>query len=404
MPLYRYKARDKEGGLHAGTMEARGKEAVADHLAGQGHIPVLIEEQSPPFVMPDLLARFNKVAPRDLIIFSRQLGTLISAGVPLVQSLSTMERQTENSRMKKTIAEVRRDLEAGSTFSGALARHPAIFSKMYVNMIQAGETAGILDDILDRLALLAEHEADTRARVKTALRYPLLVLIAISIAFIFLVTFVIPKFASVFAQFKTELPLPTRVLININHVLQNYWYVILLTIGFLVWGIRWYVRTPKGALQRDALSLKLPIFGTLFQKVALSRFTRIVSSLQKSGISMMLTLEIAAEVVNNGVIARAINNLRDRLREGKNLHEPMEASGLFPPLVVQMMAVGEETGNIDTMLAKVSDYYDKDVDYALRNLSTMIEPILLLVIGGMVLFLALGIFLPMWNLISLFKQ
>jgi type II secretory pathway component PulF len=404
MPLYRYKARDKDGGLHTGTMEARAREAVADHVAGLGYIPVLIEEQSPPFVMPDLMARFNKVTPREIIIFSRQLGTLISAGVPLVQSLSTMERQTENARMKKTIADVRRDLEAGSTFSGALSKHPTIFSKMYVNMIQAGETAGIMDDILDRLALLAEHEADTRARIKTALRYPMLVLIAISVAFVFLVTFVIPQFSSVFAQFKTDLPFPTRVLIAINHAIQNYWYVILLTIGLVVWSIRWYVRTPNGSLQWDAMELKLPIFGTLFQKVALSRFARIVSSLQKSGISMMLTLDIAAEVVNNGVIARAINNLRDRLREGKNLHEPMEASGLFPPLVVQMMAVGEETGNIDSMLAKVSDYYDKDVDYALRNLSTMIEPILLLVIGGMVLFLALGIFLPMWNLISLFKK
>jgi type II secretory pathway component PulF len=406
VPLYRYKARDKEGALHTGTMEARAKDAVADQLGGMGFIPVLIEAQTQAqrLVMPDLFARFTAVKPQDMIVFSRQLATMISAGIPLLQSLFTMERQTENARLKQTIGDVRRDLEAGVSFSGAIAKHPVIFSKMYVNMIRAGETAGILDDILSRLALLAEHEADTRARVKTAVRYPILVLVAISVAFVFLVTFVIPKFAAVFAQFKTELPFPTRVLIQINHVMQNYWYFIVLGIGLLVWGVRWYLRTEKGRWQWDKLKLKLPIFGVLFQKVALSRFARIFSSLQKSGVSMMLTLEIAAETTGNVVISHAVNEMRDRLREGKSLHGPMEASGLFPPLVVQMMAVGEETGNIDTMLNKVSDYYDADVEYTLRNLSTMIEPLLLLVIGGMVLFIALGIFLPMWNLISLFKH
>jgi type II secretory pathway component PulF len=180
--------------------------------------------------------------------------------------------------------------------------------------------------------------------------------------------------------------------------------LIVLGLGFLVWGIRWYVRTPRGRWQWDKVKLRIPVFGILFQKVALSRFTRIVGALQKSGISIMLTLEIGAEIVNNVVLARAIDGMRESLREGKNLHDPMEASGLFPPLVVQMMAIGEETGNIDTMLSKVSDYYDMDVEYTLRNLSTLIEPILLLFIGGMVLFLALAIFLPMWNLMNLFRR
>ncbi len=404
MPLYRYKARDKEGALHAGSMEARAKEAVADQLATMGFIPVLIEEQAPKLVTPDFLSRFSRVKPQDLIIFNRQLATLMSAGIPLLQCLFTMEKQTESPRLKKTILDVVRDLEAGLSFSGALAKHPALFSKMYVSMIQAGETGGILDEILNRLAHLAEHEAETSARVKTAVRYPLFVVAAICIAFVFLVTFVIPKFSAVFAQFKTELPLPTRILININHGIQNYWYLIILGIGLLAGGIYWYIRTPQGRWQWDAFKLKLPIFGALFQKVALSRFARIFAALQRSGISMMITLEIGSEVVNNVVIERAIEGMRDSLREGKNLHDPMEASGLFPPLVVQMMAVGEETGKADDMLNKVSDYYDVDVDYTLRNLSSMIEPVLLFFIGGMVLFLALGIFLPMWDLMNLFKR
>lgn len=404
MPQYTYKARDKEGGLHAGAMEARGREAVADQLSSQGFIPVLIEEQKQPLFKAEMFTNLTRVTPQDLIVFSRQLATLLSAGVPFVQSLATLEKQTENPRLKNTIVAVRNDLESGSTFSDALAKHPKIFSKLYVSMIRAGETAGILDDILNRLALLAEHDAETRARVKTAVRYPLIVVVAIAIAFAFLVSFVIPKFASIFARFKTELPLPTRVLIGINYAVQHYWYFILLGIGALVWGVASYVRTPQGRWHWDRLKLKLPIFGVLFQKVALSRFARVFSAMQKSGISMMMTLEIAAETVGNVVIARVVTEMRESLREGKRLLGPMEASGLFPPLVVQMISVGEETGQIDTMLNKVSDYYDMDVEYALRNLSTMIEPILLLFVGGMVLFLALGIFLPMWNIMSLFHK
>ncbi len=405
MPLYRYRARDKDGALHTGTMEAVRKEGVADQLSGMGHIPVLIEEQETARLsVIDLGALFARITSQDLIIFSRQLATLMSAGIPFIQSLVTLERQSENPRLKTAIFQIRRDIEGGSSFSDALARQPKIFNKLYVSMVRAGETAGILDDILSRLALLAEHESETRARVKAAVRYPLIVVIAISAAFAFLVTFVIPKFAAIFAQFKTELPLPTRILISINYVVQNYWYLIVLGVILAVWGVVWYLGTPAGRWQWDRLKLKLPVFGILFQKVALSRFSRIFGAMQKSGISMMLTLEIAGETVGNVVIARAVENMSGSLRDGKGLTAPMESSGLFPPLVVQMMSVGEETGQLDTMLNKVSDYYDMDVEYTLRNLATMIEPILLLFVGGMVLFLALGIFLPMWNLMSLFKK
>jgi type II secretory pathway component PulF len=405
MPQYRYKARDKEGALHTGTMEAPRKEAVADQLSLNGYIPVQIEEYAQSgLLQADLLARLTRVSHQDLIIFSRQLATLMGAGISFMQSLATIERQVENPRLKGIIAEIKRDIEAGLPFSEALARHPRVFSKLYVSMVRAGETAGILDDILNRLALLLEHDAETRARVKTAVRYPLIVVAAISAAFVFLVTFVIPKFAVIFARFKTQLPLPTRILIGINTVFHHYWYLVLLGGALLVAGVIWYLRTPGGRWQWDGLKLKLPVFGVLFQKVALSRFARVFGAMQKSGLSMLLTLDIVAETVGNVVISRVVEQMRESLRQGKTLREPMEASDIFPPLLVQMVAVGEEAGNLDVMLNKVSDYYDMDVDYALRNLSTMIEPILLLFVGGMVLFLALGIFLPMWNMISLFKK
>lgn len=405
MPLYRYRARDKDGTLQAGTMEASRKEGVADQLSGQGFIPVLIEELKPAvFSGIDFGALFSRVKPQDLIVFSRQLATLLSAGIPFTQSLATLERQSENIQLKAAISQIRRDVEGGGSFSDALAKQPRIFNKLYVSMIRAGEAAGMLDEILNRLAVLAEHEAETRERVKTAVRYPMIVVVAICAAFAFLVTFVIPKFAAIFGRFKTELPLPTRILININYVVQNYWYLIILGIILAAWLVIWYVDTAKGRWYWDGLKLKLPVFGSLFQKVALSRFSRVFSAMQKSGISIMQTLEISGETVGNVVLARAVEAMGESLRNGKGLSAPMEASGLFPPLVVQMMAVGEETGQLDSMLNKVSDYYDTDVEYALRNLATMLEPVLLLFVGGMVLFLALGIFLPMWNLMSLFRK
>jgi type II secretory pathway component PulF len=385
-------------------MESRGREAVADQLSGQGFIPVYIEERKQPIPGSGLLSVFSRVTPQDLIVFSRQLATLVSAGIPFLQSLSTLEMQTENPRLQKSIGEIRKEVEGGASFSEALSRHPAIFNKLYVSMIRAGETAGVLDDILDRLALLAEHEAETRARVKAAVRYPLIVVVAISLAFVFLVSFVIPKFATIFERFKTELPLPTRILIGINYVVQHYWYFLVPCIALLLWGLIRYAGTRQGRWHWDRLKLKLPVFGILFQKIALSRFARIFAAMQKSGISMMLTLEIAGEVAGNVVLARVVDEMRENLNQGKTLLGPMQTSGLFPPLVIQMVAVGEETGQLDTMLNKVSDYYDMDVEYTLRNLSTMIEPILLLFIGGMVLLLALGIFMPMWNLLSLFKK
>jgi type II secretory pathway component PulF len=404
MPHFAYNARDKDGGLHSGVMESTRKETVADQLTAQGLLPVRIAEERGPTATPDFFSTFRRVSAQDLIIFSRQLSTLVSAGISFIQSLVTLENQTQNPVLKAAISAVRIDVESGASFSEALAKHPRVFSKLYVSMVLAGETAGILDDILDRLAQLAEHDADTRERVKAAVRYPMIVVGAIFAAFFFLVSFVIPKFSGVFDRFKTELPLPTRVLIGLNYGLRHYWYVIVVALGLIVWGVSAYLKTPQGRRNWDGLKLRLPVFGMLFQKVALSRFARIFSAMQRSGIAIMLALEIAEDTVGNVVIARVVEQMRDSLREGKGLLRPMEASGLFPPLVMQMMAVGEETGKLDTMLTKVSDYYDTDVEYALRNLSTMIEPILLLFVGGMVLFLALGIFLPMWNMLSLFKM
>ncbi len=403
MPLFHYKARDKFGALFEGTIETLNRELVATQLDGLGYIPVSITEEREGIFSPEFLQQFTRITPQDQIIFSRQLATLISAGLPFIASFETLIEQTENPRLKKVIAKVKQDVEGGSTIADALERHPKVFSSLYVNMIRAGEAGGVLDEILNRLAFLAEHEAETRARVKAATRYPIIVIAATAIAFVVLLTFVVPRFVEIYANFKGTLPMPTRVLIWLNKFVKSYWYLIILSIAGLIFGTRWYINTEAGRLQWDNIKIKLPIFGPIFLKLAMSRFSRIFATLNRSGLPILQTLDIVSATIGNKVISRVIDNVRDSARGGKGLVQPMRVSKVFPPIVTRMMAVGEETGNMDDMLVKISDYYDTEVEYAIKNLSTLIEPILIVIIGGMVLFLALGIFLPMWNMISLMK-
>lgn len=403
MPFFRYKARDKFGALFEGTIETTNRELVATQLDGLGYIPVAITEEKEGIFSSDFFQQFTRVSPQDMIIFSRQLATLIGAGLPFIISFATLIEQTENSLLKKVITKVKQDVEAGSTIADALEKHPKVFNGLYVNMIRAGEAGGVLDEILNRLAYLAEHEAETRARVKAATRYPIIVIAATAIAFVVLMTLVVPRFIEIYANFKGTLPMPTRVLIWLNKVIINYWYLIIGAIAGLGFGIRWYINTEAGRLQWDNIKIRLPIFGPIFLKVAMSRFSRIFATLNRSGLPILETLDIVSATIGNKVISRVIDNVRDSARGGKGLTHPMRVSKIFPPIVTRMMAVGEETGNMDDMLVKISDYYDTEVEYAIKNLSTLIEPILIVIIGGMVLFLALGIFLPMWNMISLMK-
>lgn len=404
MPSFRYKARDKFGALIEGTVETATVEGVAAQLDGLGYIPVSIKEEKKGILSPDFFVQFTRITAQDLIVFSRQLATLINAGLPFVTSFDTLIEQTENPRFKMVIAKVKQDVEGGSTIADALSKHPKVFSDLYVNMIRAGEAGGVLDEILERLASLAEHEAETRARVKAATRYPIIVIAATAIAFVILLTFVVPKFIEIYANFKGTLPLPTRILILLNKLIKTYWYLIIGGIASLIIGVRWYINTEEGRLKWDNIKIRMPIFGPIFLKVAMSRFTRLFASLNRSGLPILQILDILSSTIGNKIISRVINNVSDSARSGKGLVHPMRVSNVFPPIVVRMIAVGEETGRMDEMLIKISDYYDTEVEYAIKNLSTMIEPILIVIIGGMVLFLALGVFLPMWDMISLIRK
>jgi type II secretory pathway component PulF len=402
---YGYKARDRYGKAISGSMRADNKDAVAKYLNSVGYVPIEIEENEDLTTgLTRFLDMFKGVRLEDVNMFTRQLLTLQRAGIPLLTSLTILEKQAQNNFFRDILKEVAGRVEEGTSLSDALANYPNIFNDLYVNMIKAGEASGLLDEILERLTEFGEKELDTRAKVKSATRYPLITLGALCVAFLVVVTFVIPKFSSIFAQFKTQLPLPTKILLGLNVVIKRYWYLLLMLIGLIYFLIWRYLSTKSGRYRWDTLKLKLPLFGPLFNMFAMSRFARTMSLLLRSGLPILQVLDMTSKTVGNTVISQTINKIALSAREGKGVSEPMRLSGIFPPIVVQMVAVGEDTGKVDELLMKVSEYYDQQTDYAMKNLSTLIEPIFILILGVMVLIMALAIFLPMWNLIGLFKH
>ncbi|MFQ5598608.1 MAG: type II secretion system F family protein [Nitrospiria bacterium] len=332
-----------------------------------------------------------------------QLATLVGAGVPILNSFDSLIVQTTNFRLREVIQRIRRDVEGGSSFSGALERHPTVFSSLFVSMVHAGEAGGVLDEILYQLAALAEYEEETRSRIKSATLYPQIVVGLLLVAFWILATFVIPKLAAFYNKFDATLPLPTRILLKADTIVHEYGIYVLGLIAAAVFWVWRYIRTPSGALFWDRLKLKLPVFGPIFLKVALSRFARIFGTLTRSGLPVLRTLDIVSKTVGNRAISNVVTNIRDAAKEGRGIVQPMEMSLIFPPSIIQMVAIGEQTGQMDEMMKKVSEYYDREVDYAIRNLSKAIEPILLIFIGGAILFLALAVFMPWWNMAKMLK-
>jgi MSHA biogenesis protein MshG len=403
MPIYKYKARDKSGKAINGVMEAAGYQMVAGKLDGLGYIPVFIEKKKN-IISSDSLWRYRGVSLEDLILFSRQLSTLFGAGVPLLAALHVLAEQTESRGMKAAIEAAKEDIEGGSTFSDALSKHPKVFSQLYISMIRVGEATGLLDAVLDRLASLAEHEKDTRARIKTATRYPKIVVFTISSAFIILMTFVIPQFAKMYLQFKATLPLPTRIMIGMSHAFSDYWFVMLVVVSLVALGFHWYTNTKCGRVIWDGIKLRIPVFGPLILKIAMTRFAHTFGMLMQSGIPILDALKITSATAGNVIICREVEGLRESVRGGTELSKAIKQSGVFTPMVVQMISVGEQAGKMDEMMGKVSQYYDLEIEYTIKNLSTLIEPVLIITIGAMVLFLALAIFLPMWDMARVVMQ
>jgi type II secretory pathway component PulF len=405
MGTYRYKARDKFGKLISGVVEAASENALVMQLE-QKHcvtlqiVPIKKKEKTGHFL--DRL-KFGRVRFSDLNTFTRLLFTLQNAGLPILTSLHAIREQTLNPSFKGVIGEVAKDVEEGGKLSSALEKHPRVFNDLYVNMIHSGEISGRLPEVLERLAVLGEHDEAIRLRVKSALRYPAIVVAAIIIAFLILITYVVPRYESLFSKYDTKLPLPTLILLGLNYAITKYWWMSLLVIGALVFLIRYIIRTPKGSLLWNTLQLKIPVFGPLRLKLYMSRFSRITGTLLSSGVPILQILDLVSQSINNIIVSEAIKGIRESVNTGKGMLEPMKASGLFPPIVSQMVSAGEETGKLDTLLIHISEYYDAQIDYTINNMVALIEPLLILVMGSAVLGMALGIFMPMWNLMRLFK-
>lgn len=407
MTSFSYKARDRYGVLASGRLEAENSKTVALQLEKQGFTPISIEAEETLTIslgIGEWLANLQRVKPQDLIVFTRQLASTLDAGVPLINSLDAVAEQIRNNRFRAVVLQVKKDIEGGSTFSDALDKYREMFSPLIINMIRAGEKAGILPPVLDRVSNLMEKDMETVDKVKTATRYPMIVFGTLGVAFVIMSVYVIPKFASFFAAFKAELPLPTRILMGVNVVVTNYWYWMVGIVFILVYIFRKILETEKGRYGWDHFILSAPVFGALFSKINLSRFGRMLSAMLGSGIPILEALTITAATVENKVISRVILGIRDDVSRGKTLAEPMKESKIFPPIAISMVAIGEKAGTLEKMLNKMSDYFDREVDYTIQNLTPLLEPILIFGLGMLLLVFALGIFLPMWDLIKVYKS
>jgi type II secretory pathway component PulF len=405
MATFKYRVRDKSGNSVVGTIDAPDIQVAGDQLYTSGYLPISIEEAEDTISLnlSELWKRFQKVRVEELILFSQQFSALYKAGLPLLAGLQSITEQVKNQKFRNALEDVRTQIEGGSTLHVAMSKYPDVFSTVYVNMVRAGETSGMLGEALDRFITLADRELRTQQRVKEATRYPKIVVLSLTVAFAVLVAFVIPRFATVFAQFKTPLPLPTRIMIGINDIFQSYWYLILIAAFGIPILLRRYLKTEKGRTSWDRLKMKIPIFGPIFLKIALSRFAYTFVMLNRSGIPILQTLEITSSTINNIILSQSIEEISRNVREGRSLADAMRETGRFTPLVLQMVSVGESSGTLDSMLMRITEYYDIEVDNSIKKMSTYIEPILTLFLGVVVLFLALAVFLPWWNMAKLFR-
>ncbi len=402
MAEFHYKARDQFARLVTGTITAQRSEDAAGKLKGMGYVVIAVNEAHDVLPMSEL-GGFRRVSLEQINTFTRQLYSLLRAGIPLLESLEAIALQVDTRYFRTVINELIRDIKAGRSFSDALKNHPRVFNEIYTSMIKAAESSGMMVEITYRLTQLLEQEIDTRSRIKAATRYPLLALFVLCVGFFILVTFVIPRYAAIYSQFSVALPLPTQILIAVNVLITRYWLISLVIVVLVGIGMVRFVRSPLGKPLWDNFKLQVPVFGPLLKMLAMSRFARITSILMRSGVPILEVLDLVGHTSGNIIIERGVHTIRENVNQGKGIAEPMKVTNLFSPIVVQMVGIGEQTGKVDELLLSVADYYDRESGYMIKNLTTYIEPLLIFILSIMVLIMALGIFMPMWNLIRVFK-
>lgn len=404
MSTFIYKAREETGKSVKGTMEAASQEELAEKLRKMGYMPTSIKEALPGIPLNDITERFKKISIEDIIMFNVQLANMIDAGLPLLSSLRTLSHQIENKKLREIVGQVSRSVEGGAPFSDALAQHPKVFSKLFINTVMAGETSGKLNTVLNRLAVYVEQQEDLRQKIQGALFYPAILLVTGVSVILFIISFVMPQFVKIFTEANVDLPLPTRILYETGVVLKKFWYLILLGVGVLVFGIKRYVNTPGGRLRFDQWQLRLPVVGPLVRKVVISRFSRTLATLVESGVPILQSLDIIRNVVGNEVIGRVVQNVRDSVEGGERLAQSLKVSEEFPADTVQMIAVGEESGKLGQMLNKIADFYDTAVNYSVKKLTALIEPVFLVIMGAMVAFIMASMLMPIFDMVKTLRH
>ncbi|MBI5158151.1 MAG: type II secretion system F family protein [Acidimicrobiia bacterium] len=403
---FEYRARDRKGGVHAGVMEGQSSAAVAVALRDKGFVPLKIEEKRSSALDREIsLPGFKKkVKSKEISIISRQLATMVNSGLTLIRALNILEQQTENPLLAEIIADVRTRVEQGSSLSASMEAHPKVFNHLYVSMVRAGEVGGALDETLIRLADTLESQVRLRSKVKSAMAYPVVVLGLIILIVSGMLLFVVPIFQEMYEDLGGDLPVPTRMLINFSNLITTFWWLVLALIVGGVIGFRRWKRSPEGRRTWDRLKLRMPILGKVVQKVAISRFARTLSVLTRTGVPVLQALDIVATTSGNSLVADAISDVQSSVKRGESLAAPLHRHAVFPPMVTQMMSVGEETGAIDTMLSKVADFYDQEVDDTVSALTSLIEPLLIIVMGVAVGGILIALYLPMFNIANLIQN
>ncbi len=405
MPIYRYKGRDIEGTAVSGEIDAPNQDAVAEQLMNKGIIPVQIQQGAGSSELgAEIKQLFTPAVPLEaLVMYCRQLYSLTKAGVPLLRSMKGLTANCSNKQLREALEEVTLELTNGRSLAASLQLHPRVFSPLFVSMINVGENTGRLDLALLQLSSYYEQELETRKRIKTAMRYPTFVISFIVIAMFILNVKVIPQFASMFSRFGVDLPLPTRILIGMSDFFVSYWHVMVAVMVSALFAFNAWLKTAAGREKWDKFRLRMPIVGKLVNRAQLSRFSRTFALMLKAGVPLNRSLALAAESLGNKFLENRLMEMKLAIESGSTISSTATSSGVFTPLVIQMISIGEETGRIDELLAEVADFYDREVDYDLKTLTARIEPILLVIVAGMVLVLALGIFLPMWGMLDAIK-
>ncbi|MDP3711832.1 MAG: type II secretion system F family protein [Mycobacteriales bacterium] len=400
---FEYKVRDKTGAIKTGKLDAESQAQVASKLKGMGYAPVSITQANSGMSKEISFGRKKKVKLRDLAIFSRQFATMINSGLSLLRALNILCEQTESKELARVLAEVRNEIETGNSLSAAMAKFPDAFPPLMVNMCKAGEVGGFLDSVLLQIAENYEAEVKLKGKVKAAMTYPVVVFVMAILMCLVMLIFIVPVFAKMFESLGSTLPLPTRVLVMLSGVLKTGGPIFLLGgIGLTVWWGK-VKRTERARNIVDPLKLKAPVFGPLFQKIALSRFTRNLGTMMKSGVPILQSLDIVADTTGNVVLARAIRDVQDSVRQGESLTKPLMDHPVFPPMVVQMMAVGEDTGALDTMLLKISDFYDQEVEATTESLTALIEPLMIAFLGTVVGGMIVALYMPIFKVFDLIE-